>query len=618
MCALLASGCAPPIGVKRISPEAANRSLTANVLNSGQPSATSTEFLYRLDLQEQYATDPASVLAQLHTGLGQADERDRLFALAELSFAYAERGGGQPYYLSAAAYAWAFLFPEYPASRPSPYDPRLRTALDIYNRAVAEGLSTETAEAVDLSPRTVPLSFGVLQIEAEPSGFAYGGYQLTDFTSLADLQVRGLRNRYRRRGIGAPLGARVSKTGDAGVDRWIPPLAKVPVTALLHFDHPRRAMSAGGTLHAAIELYDDDATRSVSLSKRPIPLESETTALLAYRLEKSPLWDFEIAGFRSGDFALFGNTADTGLFMLHPYCPGRIPIVFVHGTASSPARWAEMTNELSNDPILGGRYQFWYFIYNTGNPIAYSSMRLREALQAVIHDVDPDGRDASLHEMVVIGHSQGGLLTKMTAVSSGDRFWAQLSDVPFDQADLDPETRDLLRRSLFVEPLPFVKRLIFIATPHRGSFLADNFLGNVARKLVSLPGNLTRVGVNLVKLQATNAFKVAVTLPTSIDNMKSSSPFLQTLAALPIAPGVRAHSIIPVQGNGPVQDGDDGVVRYRSAHIDGVESEYIVRSGHSTQANPRTIEEVRRILYEHIGLSAPSAGGARSTASSLQ
>jgi hypothetical protein len=43
-----------------------------------------------------------------------------------------------------------------------------------------------------------------------------------------------------------------------------------------------------------------------------------------------------------------------------------------------------------------------------------------------------------------------------------------------------------------------------------------------------------------------------------------------------------------------------GVVRYSSALIDGVASELIVRSSHSAQAVPETIEEVRRILYEHL------------------
>jgi hypothetical protein len=75
--------------------------------------------------------------------------------------------------------------------------------------------------------------------------------------------------------------------------------------------------------------------------------------------------------------------------------------------------------------------------------------------------------------------------------------------------------------------------------------------------------------------------------------------FIQTLQAIPVAPGVPAHSIISVAGDGPVERGDDGVVAYESAHIDGVESERVVRSGHSTQGHPDTIAEVQRILLLH-------------------
>ena len=158
--ALLAAGCATPVGVKRIRPEEANRQLTASVLTTGQPGAPAQEFLYRLNLSEQYREDPAKTIAELHAGLGQADESSRLFALAELSFDYAEHGGGRSYYLASAAYAWAFLFPDDPASRPGCYDPRVRTAMDLYNRGVAQGLATGTGDEVDLSARSVALPYG--------------------------------------------------------------------------------------------------------------------------------------------------------------------------------------------------------------------------------------------------------------------------------------------------------------------------------------------------------------------------------------------------------------------------------------------------------------------------
>ncbi len=67
---------------------------------------------------------------------------------------------------------------------------------------------------------------------------------------------------------------------------------------------------------------------------------------------------------------------------------------------------------------------------------------------------------------------------------------------------------------------------------------------------------------------------------------------------------MKAHSIIPVKGDAPPAGQNDGVVVYESAHLDGVASEKVVyRSEHSTQSHPARILELRRILYEHLGIA---------------
>ena len=157
-------------------------------------------------------------------------------------------------------------------------------------------------------------------------------------------------------------------------------------------------------------------------------------------------------------------------------------------------------------------------------------------------DLDPDGRDPALNQMVVVGHSQGGLLTKMTVVDSGNRFWDNRTKVPFDKADLDPETRDLLARALFVKPLPFVKRVIFIATPHHGSYIASNYLVKLGNKFINLPGGLAKSAVQLAKLREHSMLGTPFKIPTALDNMDASNPGLKSLATMPIAPGVHAHS----------------------------------------------------------------------------
>jgi pimeloyl-ACP methyl ester carboxylesterase len=315
-------------------------------------------------------------------------------------------------------------------------------------------------------------------------------------------------------------------------------------------------------------------------------------------LEGAPVWDFELAGFR---FVEPSQILGDGLIMLQPYHPRRIPVVFVHGTASSPARWAEMLNELMHDPALEGHYQFWLFQYNTGQPILYSAMLLRRALKNIVNEIDPNGKDPALQRIVIIGHSQGGLLAKLMAVKSGNRFWENASSEPFDQVEIPSETRELLREAVFFDPVPSVKRIIFIATPHRGSYQATGWVLNVVRRLIRLPGTLASQLQDLLKGQAFAHLGTAQ-LPTSVDNMSPGHPFLKALNELKIDPGIAAHSIIAVLGEGPLLGRTDGVVAYVSAHIEGVESEKVVHSGHSTQSNPETIVEVERILREHMAV----------------
>jgi hypothetical protein len=189
----------------------------------------------------------------------------------------------------------------------------------------------------------------------------------------------------------------------------------------------------------------------------------------------------------------------------------------------------------------------------------------------------------------------------MQVVSSGTRFWEGVSDRPLEELTLSDQTRELLRKGLFVEPSPAISRVVFIATPHRGSFVAGRqIIANVTRHLLSLPLTLTGVAADLARNR--DVLRQGVLVPSAVDNMSPRNHFIKALQDIPVAPAVKTHSIIAVDGDGPIEQGDDGVVQYSSAHIEGVESEVVVRSPHSCQGRPDTIEEVRRILRLHAGL----------------
>jgi hypothetical protein len=262
-----------------------------------------------------------------------------------------------------------------------------------------------------------------------------------------------------------------------------------------------------------------------------------------------------------------------------------------------------MVNELQADPLILENFQIWLFQYNTGNPIAYSAGLLRQALEEIVEKLDPDGRDPALRRMVIVGHSQGGLLTKLTVVDSGTTFWDGLSDKPFDDVVLSPETRELLERSLFVTPLPFVTRVVFIATPHRGSYQAERRLARWISGMISLPREILDMSLDLIGNEDISLRRSLDGTPRSIEGMTPESPFLAALVEMPIDERVTAHSIIAVLGNGPYEEGNDGIVEFQSAHLEGVASEHVVRSGHSTQSHPLTIREVRRILHDHDAAS---------------
>ncbi|MEI6153813.1 MAG: hypothetical protein WCQ90_06985 [Deltaproteobacteria bacterium] len=604
---LFLSGCATPVGVRYLDRQETGRQLTASVLSSDTMSQSTMQILNRSGMAEKFNSSPEQVIADIHKGLPTAKESDRFFALAELSFLYASASGNRPYYLSSAIYAYAFLFPKDITASPDPFDPRFRLAVDLYNQGIVRGLKQEVGINVTLKDGVYRTPFGEVLITVDSSEFIWGEFRLVNFVDASKLGIRGLRNRYERHGMGAPLVASLERL--PGVEDMayakVPPTLKVPATALLRIENVEDGLKAG-LVTGQLELITHGDKQYTNLEGRTVPIGFGYSAALAYSLEGSQAYSIELKGLFSGDLQIFKDQARfrDNVFLMTPYRKGHIPLVLVHGTASSPARWAELVNELLNDRELAGKYQLWLFTYNTGNPIAYTGGILTEGLKNTVHELDPQGADPAMKKMVVVGHSQGGLLTKLTVVDSGNIFWDNLTSTPLDDLDVSPETKALLKRSLFYKQLPFVKRVVFISTPQKGSFVSGGWIGKLAGKLITLPGKiLSPVGEVLAQDPGAAAkFSAIKSIPKSTDNMDPKNPFIKAISSLPIAPGVHAHSIIPVKNpDDPKDKWNDGVVTYESAHIDGVESELIIKNwSHSAQDAPQAIEEIRRILIENL------------------
>jgi pimeloyl-ACP methyl ester carboxylesterase len=564
-------------------------------------SNSATAVLQRYDIRKTYDDDPEKAIRFLTETAVHDDRRDILYALAEISYLYGIKLQGSSSvndqvrapdsFLLSAVYAYLYLLGDGKQPPPTAYDFRFREACDLYNRALWLAFPQNENGEMDLRSSTRTLPVGTLDITLNTDKFYWNIDAFEKFLPADAFRVHGFTVRNRTPGMGLPLIAVTRKSPES------PDAGALPVTAFLRVAGGIRDL-AGGAERATLELYCAYDDAEVSVNGRTVPLEADTTTPMAYRLNDSAVWGLGFKRFRTA------AKIDKSLILTQPYERGRIPVVLVHGTASSPVWWAEMLNTLRADPVIRKNFQFWGFQYNSSRMMMLSAADLRDALTSKVKQLDPQGKDPALRKMVVIGHSQGGLLTKLTAVAPGDRLWKAVSDKSMDDIKMDDNIRKMARRAFFFEPLPFVKRVVFIATPHRGSFLTKNWVRSLVRNIVSIPLDIITLNPEKV-VRFTNQLKLPSVfrkVPTSIDGMSSENPILHALAKIPLAPGVTGHSIIAVLPGMEIKTGNDGVVEYQSAHLDGMASEFIVRSGHSCQGHPLVIEEVRRILMEHLGV----------------
>ncbi len=607
--AVIAAGCAGrPMGADKVSTRMAYEQVEENALSAGRPSAATISLIHQYDLDKLAAQQPDEAVRKLHERALATGDRNLLFALAELSYVAGERIRGslkpweprdaRDFYLGSAVYAYLFLFGKGDGNMPSAFDRRFRTACDLYNYglgwAITERRGTNAVAVLQSAKRRLPV--GEIEMQIDASRFPWPLDVAQEFRLADAYRVRGLSVRNREPGIGAPLIAVGHMNEALRLQRTF------PATAFLRLQGSLAEISAGQG-NGRLEIYSGFDKDSVEVAGGRIPLERDLTTPMAYVMNQSFAWQMERVQFFS-----LGESLKSQLIPSEPNEPGKIPLVFVHGTFSSPIWWAEMVNTLRADPVIRKRYQMWMFLYSSSKPIIVSATELRDALAAEVEKIDPEGKDPALRQMVLVGHSQGGLLCKLTVTDTGDKIWRVFSDKQPEELSMSTNQVAAIRRYAFYASLPFVKRVIFISTPHRGSYMAKNFVRRLVRRLISAPSSMVQKSKDVFRPAEGMTLPPVMRggkVPTSLDGMATDNPVLLALADIPTAPGVKAHSIVAIDGDENPPDGGDGVVKYQSAHLDYVESEFVVRSFHSCQDKPAAIEETRRILHEHLN-SLPS------------
>jgi pimeloyl-ACP methyl ester carboxylesterase len=341
--------------------------------------------------------------------------------------------------------------------------------------------------------------------------------------------------------------------------------------------------------------FEDPLLReTVTMNGKTFPLAADFTAPIAIRLTETNFRKLELLNLFRPNMDPDSSGISAGIVRLQPFEPDKTTVLVVHGLFDSPATWAPMINALRGDPEIRKRYQFWFFGYPSGYPYPYSAALLRQQLDAALK------KFPQRKKMILIGHSMGGLLSRLMITDPGDRLWRKMFGKPPELTHLRRESKKILTASFLFKSRPEVGRVIFIATPHRGSKIASGIIGRLATKLIKVPTVLLSTAMEAARLMMTMDMGAMMmrNIPTSISTLSPNDTFVKAINTIPIRPGTPYHSIIGDRGKGNTPNSSDGAVPYWSSHLDGAESELIVPSGHRAHQNPEAIAEVRRILLK--------------------
>jgi len=614
LAACLLTGCA---GV-RIRPVSTQEFITqrrGDILSSGALSIAARDALSVIGQDPAPCRrDPTPCIDALSSPSGLATEQ-RLSALAELWLAQAlnedipDSAAGLDTYLQAARYAYAYLFRTARPPALRAFEDRQTQVRDYYNYATQQA-SLKAYRHYLAHPAEVRRGVAVLGTAGWRLRIRNADVRLPEGERLPDelipastLTFRGLRSIYRRDGLGAELVAvtRANREGAGGFPHpWSEP-AFPAVTAVLSFpgDDLETVLRAR---EATLTVYDPYRHDAIRLGGDTVPLAANFTSGYGLWLARSGFATQAIRNVLGGADGLRAPH----IYLLQPYDPERRIVLMLHGLASSPEAWVNVANEVLGDEELRRNYQIWQVYYPTGQPLAHNNQAIRRAFQDTLAHFDPARAAPAGRDIVLIGHSMGGVLGRLLVSSSGgilyDAIQARYRPGPDLQARIVRDFGGLLRFT----PVAGVSRAVFIAAPHRGTPYADNNLARLASSLVRLPLTLLEQFGGLTRLAQPGKADRAL-VANGIDNLSEKDDYLRLSGGMAISPAVRYHSIIARRSmDGPLEDADDGLVPWRSAHLEGAESEKIIPGSHSIQETPPAILEIRRILHEHLRELEPS------------
>lgn len=589
------------------------------VKGNATPSDRTLRTLRQYGLEEDYQKYPEDTIIKLQEHEVIANPLERIFAIAELSKiqgdsyrAKLNNETAKAWYTNSTMYAYEYLFnPAYSRFK-NVYDNQFRGAADLYNSSL-EGVLKIMRDGTGLRPgaqESIQMADDELTFKIEMQG-PWHDEDIESFEFVSEYEVEGIKNQYSTFGLGVPLIAIRKKHADESPgENYFPEGLSFPMTAFLHVAPVEKRINGKVVrkVTARLVLYDPLLQTQIRIGDSVAPIESDITTPLAYFLN-DPLRSTNVLATLALFDAEFGSKY-RGLYMLEPYDPNKIPVVMIHGLWSSPMTWMQLFNDLRSMEDIRKNYQFWFFLYPSGQTIWASAKQFRDELKEANRILNPDNNSFASENMVLIGHSMGGLVGKLQTIESKNSFWEMVSNEPFEQLDADDSVKQELRDLYFFQPNRSIRRLVTIATPHHGSHFANSTTTWLSKKFFRFPANRSEIARQLRKRNPGYFSNTRLLeIDTSIESLTPESPMFAALENAVVEPGTRLHNIIGAshRNKWSVQLGEkitgmgDGVVAVESARIDDADSELIVDEEHTkVHQHPASMAEVRRVLIEHL------------------
>ena len=583
-----------------------------NQLNSSGLSLDAKNFLTTNCLDEQFSKSPEKVinLCSQQINLEKSDliiehnYRSTLKVIIELCIYQGQNTGDEEsikYWMSACYYSYRYLFDK----NLSPSFNQLNTpdtdiVINYYNYSLYKIFNyIQNKSLLNNENFTLPMLSGTVKFNTPYNNLPWKLNTFKNFFICFDYQAININENIFQKGLGIPLGG-IPKKQDmfpkyAELTRLVKYL--YPCTFLLKFDDKE---NQDHQIEATPEYLDFFKNIYYDIDNRKILLSNNYSSIIGQMVKKYPV-DPEITYFfNPGDML---QKKSMGIYMLTPYDEDKIPVVLVHGFISNPQSMFQIYNTLMQYIEIRENYQFWFYFYPTGQPILLSSFILRGILDGIDKKFNSFNNASKFNDMILIGYSLGGLITQLAIQSSKGKYIEEkLFPKGLDTLNSDEIHRNRIKELLTFEPLPFVKKEIFISTPHGGAKMADWLGSQFLAGLALSPQDYYRDYKDTFRFMSKFARKhnEHIILGNALYNLIPSSEFISLTRSLPYSKNTERYSILGDKDKAGKLGGTDGVVPYSSTHLNNIRRETVIKSNHHSINQPACAKEILRILLDGI------------------